>query len=206
MRKSRFTEEQIVAALKLAQTSSVDEVCRKLSISRQTFYAWKKKFGGMDVSDARRFDGTTGGRTFRTLNVIDRFTRECLVIEVDTSITGQRVVAVLALLVAMHGKPQCIRIHNGPKFVSKALDAWAFEHGSRYTSFGPAKSTENGHVERFNGRLRDECLNQDWFLDLADAKKKIELWRKDTTSEVRPHSSLGYLTPMEYINKLRGVA
>ena len=151
------------------------------------------------------FDGTAGGRSFRTLNVIDRFTRECLVIEVDTSITGQRVVAVLALLVAMRGKPQSIRIDNGPEFISKALDAWAFEHGIALHFIRPAKPAENGHIESFNGRLRDECLNQNWFVDLAEAKEKIELWRKDY-NEVRPHSSLGYLTPMEYINQLRGVA
>ncbi len=151
------------------------------------------------------FDGTAGGRTFRTLNVIDRFTRECLVIEVDTSITGQRVVAVLALLVAMGGKPQNIRIDNGPEFISKALDAWAFEHGIALHFIRPAKPTENGHIESFNGRLRDECLNVNWFVDLADAKEKIELWRRDY-NEVRPHSSLGYLTPIEYVTRWRGVA
>jgi putative transposase len=151
------------------------------------------------------FDGTAGGRSFKTLNVIDRFTRECLVIEVDTSITGHRVVAVLSLLVAMRGKPQSIRIDNGPEFISKALDAWAFEHHVALHFIRPAKPTENGHIESFNGKLRDECLNQNWFTDLADAKEKIELWRKDY-NEVRPHSSLGYLTPMEYINQLRGVA
>ena len=151
------------------------------------------------------FERTAGGRTFKTLNVIDRFTRECLVIEVDTSITGQRVVAVLALLVAMQGKPQSIRVDNGPEFISKALDSWAFENGISLHFIRPAKPTENGHIESFNGRLRDECLNQNWFTDLADAKEKIELWRKDY-NEVRPHSSLGYLAPIEYIKQLRGVA
>jgi putative transposase len=150
-------------------------------------------------------DGTAGGRNFRTLNVVDRFTRECLVIEVDTSITGHRVVAVLALLVAMKGKPQSIRVDNGPEFISKALDAWAFENGIALHFIKPGKPTENGHIESFNGKLRDECLNVNWFIDIADAKEKIELWRKDY-NEVRPHSSLGYLTPMEYINQLRGVA
>src|SRR3954468_1892674 len=125
------------------------------------------------------FDGTAGGRTFRSLNVIDRFTRECLVIEVDTAITGQRVVAVLALVVAMRGKPQSIRIDNGPEFISKVLDAWAFEQGIALQFIRPAKPTENGHIESFNGRLRDECLNVSWFADLADAKEKIELWRRD---------------------------
>jgi len=150
-------------------------------------------------------DGTAGGRTFRTLNVIDRLTRECLVIEVDTSLTGQRVVAVLALLVAMRGKPQSIRVDNGPEFISTALDAWACEKGIALHFIHPGKPTENGQVESFNGKLRDECLNTNWFTDLTDAKEKIEVWRRDY-NEVRPHSSLGYRTPIEYFNQLRGVA
>jgi putative transposase len=150
-------------------------------------------------------DGTAGGRTFRTLNIVDRVTRECLSIEVDTSITGKRVVAVLALLVAIHGKPESIRVDNGPEFISAALDAWACATGVALHFIRPGKPTENGHIESFNGRLRDECLNVNWFIDLADAKERIELWRRDY-NEVRPHSSLGYLTPMEYINQLRGVA
>jgi putative transposase len=151
------------------------------------------------------FDGTAGGRAFRTLNVVDRFTRECLLIEIDTSITGQRVVAVLALLVAMVGKPESIRVDNGPEFISKALDAWAFANDVALHFIRPGRPTENGHIESFNGKLRDECLNVNWFVDLADARERIELWRRDY-NEVRPHSSLGYLTPVEYIHKLRGVA
>jgi putative transposase len=150
-------------------------------------------------------DGTAGGRIFRTLNVVDRFTRECLVIEVDTSITGRRVVAVLALLVAMRGKPQSIRVDNGPEFISSALDAWACEEQISLHFIRPGKPTENAHVESFNGKLRDECLNTNWFVDLADAKEKIEIWRKDY-NEVRPHSSLGYLAPIEYIKQCVGVA
>jgi putative transposase len=151
------------------------------------------------------FDGTAAGRTFRTLNVVDRYTRECLGIEVDTSITGHRVVAVLSFLVAMRGKPASIRVDNGPEFISKALDAWAYAQGVSLHFIRPGKPVENGHIESFNGRLRDECLNQSWFEDLVEAKQKIELWRRDY-NEVRPHSSLGYLTPMEYIGQLRGVA
>lgn len=150
-------------------------------------------------------DGTAAGRTFRTLNVVDRFTRECLVIEVDTSITGHRVVAVLALLVAMRGRPDSIRVDNGPEFISTVLDAWACEQQISLHFIRPGKPSENGHIESFNGKLRDECLNTNWFVDLADAQEKIELWRRDY-NEVRPHSSLGYLSPTEYINQLRGVA
>jgi putative transposase len=150
-------------------------------------------------------DGTAGGRTFRTLNVVDRFTRECLVIEVDTSITGKRVTAVMRLLSAMRGKPQTIRVDNGPEFISKALDAWAFESGVQLHFIQPGKPTQNGHIESFNGKFRDECLNQSWFTDIADAREQIELWRNDY-NQVRPHSALGNLSPIEYVKQLRGVA
>ena len=146
-------------------------------------------------------DGTAGGRTFRTLNVVDRLTRECLVIEVETPIIGQRVVSVLALLVAMRGKPDSIRVDNGPEFIGTALDAWSCEQRISQHFIRPGKPTKNGHIESFNGRLRDECFNTNWCVDLADAREKIELWRKDY-NEVRPHSSLGYLTPSEYIHQL----
>jgi putative transposase len=145
------------------------------------------------------------GRTFRTLNIVDRFTRECLAIEVDTSLTGRRVAAVLGLLVAMRGAPQNIRVDNGPEFISSALDAWACEQNVSLQFSRPGKPTENAHVESFNGKLRDECLNTNWFTDIFDAREKIELWRKDY-NEARPHSALGYSTPLEYINQLAGVA
>lgn len=137
------------------------------------------------------FDGTAGGRTFRTLNVIDRFTRECLVIEVDTSIRGQRVVAVLALLIATRGKPQSIRIDNGPEFISKALDAWAFEHGIALHFIRPAKPSENGHIESFNGRLRDELLNETLFKSLPHARAVLEAWRRDYNEQRPRRSSAG---------------
>jgi putative transposase len=150
-------------------------------------------------------DGIANGKTFRTLNIVDRFTRECLAIEVDTSLVGARVVAALSLLVATHGKPQNIRVDNGPEFISIVLDAWACENGVALHFINRGKPTENGHIESFNGKLRDECLNTNWFTNLFDAQRRIELWRKDY-NEVRPHSSLNYLTPMEYIDHLRRVA
>jgi putative transposase len=150
-------------------------------------------------------DGIANGRTFRTLNIVDRFTRECLAIEVDTSLTGSRVVAVLALLVAMRGRPQKIRVDNGPEFISVVLDAWAWENQVALHFINRGKPTQNGHIESFNGKLRDECLYTNWFTSLHDAQRRIELWRRDY-NEVRPHSSLNYLTPIEYINQLRRVA
>jgi putative transposase len=92
-----------------------------------------------------------------------------------------------------------------PEFISKALDAWAFENGVKLHFIQPGKPTQNGHVESFNGKFRDECLNQSWFTDLADAKEQIELWRNDY-NHVRPHSALGNLSPIEYVRQLRGVA
>jgi putative transposase len=115
------------------------------------------------------------------------------------------VAAVLALLVAMVGKPESIRVDNGPEFISKALDAWAFASEVALHFIRPGRPTENGHIESFNGKLRDECLKVNWLADLADARERIELWRRDY-NEVRPHSSLGYMTPVEYIHQLRGVA
>jgi putative transposase len=111
---------------------------------------------------------------------------------------------VLALLVALRGKPQSIRVDNGPEFISSALDAWACEQEISLHFIHPSRPTENAHVESFNGKLRDECLNSNWFVDLADAQEKIELWRRDY-NEVRPHSSLGYLAPIEYIKQCGGV-
>lgn len=150
-------------------------------------------------------DGLASGRRFRALTVVDRYSRESLVIEVDFSLTGRRVVAVLNLLIAIRGKPESIRVDNGPEFISQALDAWAFEKKVKLHFIRPGKPTENAHVESFNGRLRDECLNENWFVDMEDAREKIELWRRDY-NEVRPHSSLGNRTPMEYIKQCGGLA
>ena len=157
--------------------------------------AWAMDFVSESTADARRF---------RTLNIVDRFSRDCLAIEVDTSITGRRVVAVLDLLVATYGIPESIHIDNGPEFISRVLDAWAFERKVQLLFIRPGKPTENAHIESFNGRFRDECLNQNWFIDLADAREKIELWRNDY-NEVRPHSALGNRTPMEYLKDCGGV-
>jgi len=136
---------------------------------------------------------------------MDRFTRECLAIEVDTSLTGRRVVAVLNLLVATRGQPQSIRVDNGPEFISQVLDTWAFERGVALHFIRPGKPIENAHAESFNARFRDQCLAEHWFTNLADAREKIELWRRDY-NEVRPHSALGNRTPIEYVTQCAGLA
>lgn len=146
-------------------------------------------------------DSLGDGRVFRTLNIVDDLTRECLAIEVDTSISGFRVARVLSSIIADRGKPQRIVCDNGPEFTSKALDAWANARGVELHFIRPGKPIENAYAESFNGRFRDECLNQNWFVSLGDARSKIAAWRTDY-NEVRPHSSLGNLTPIEFRNRL----
>ena len=113
------------------------------------------------------------------------------------SLNGQRVVAVLERL-KESGLPQTIKVDNGSEFISKALDAWAHRHGVKLEFSRPGKPTDNAFIESFNGRLRQECLNQNWFLSLADARETIENWRQDY-NDYRPHSSLGQQTPSEFV-------
>ena len=139
-------------------------------------------------------DALSDGRSFRALNLIDAFTRQCLAIETDTSLGGERVVRVLDNVVARCGKPQVMQIDNGPEFRSKALDLWASKNSVKLHFIEPGKPTQNGLIESFNGRFRDECLNQEWFASLQEARQLIEEWRVSYNTQ-RPHSSLGYLPP-----------
>ena len=148
-------------------------------------------------------DALSSGRRFRTLNIVDDYTRECLAIEVDTSLGGVRVVRVLEELKQRRGLPRQIRSDNGPEFVSRAVDQWAYEQGLQWHTIQPGRPMENGYVESFNGRFRDECLNENWFRDLADAREKIAQWKQDY-NEKRPHSSLQYRTPVEFAAQAAG--
>ena len=137
------------------------------------------------------------------MNIVDDYTRECLAIEVDTSLGGVRVVRVLEELKHRRGLPRQIRSDNGPEFVSRAVDQWAYEQGLQWHTIQPGRPMENGYVESFNGRFRDECLNENWFSDLADAREKIAEWKQDY-NEKRPHSSLQYRTPVEFAAQAAG--
>src|SRR5450631_3860285 len=148
-------------------------------------------------------DALSSGRRFRTLNIVDDYTRECLAIEVDTSLGGVRVVRVLEELKHSRGLPRQIRSDNGPEFVSRAVDQWAYEQGLQWHTIQPGRPMENGYVESFNGRFRDECLNENWFSSLADAREKIARWKQDY-NETRPHSSLQYRTPVEFAAQVAG--
>ena len=149
-------------------------------------------------------DQLANGRTIRVFNVVDDFTRQCLAMEVDTSLNGVRVTRVLDRLVARHGHPQRIVMDNGPEFTGKALDRWAWEHRVQLAFIEPGKPVQNAFVESFNGTCRNECLNESWFLSLADARKIIENWRIDYNNQ-RPHSSLGGRTPSEFATAIQTI-
>ena len=142
-------------------------------------------------------DGLAHGRRFRCLNVVDDYTRECLAIEVDTSLPGLRVKQVLERLREMRGLPTSITVDNGPEFAGKVLDAWAYKTGVTLSFIRPGKPVENAYIESFNGRFRDECLNEHWFVSMQHARHLIEEWRIEYNTE-RPHSSLGYLAPAQF--------
>ncbi len=150
-------------------------------------------------------DQLVGGTRLRAFNVVDDFTRECLAIEVDTSLSGFRVARVLERIVDLRGLPELIVTDNGSEFTSKALDAWAYQRDVGLHFIRPGKPVENAYIESFNGKLRDECLNENWFTDLDDARSKIEAWRTDY-NDVRPHSSLDNRTPTEFAKGTTGLA
>lgn len=145
-------------------------------------------------------DSIVTGRRFRALTIVDDYSRECPAIEVDTSLGGVRVVEVLERLGEARGLPKTITMDNGPEFAGRLLDEWAYRNGVKLNFIRPGKPVDNAFVESFNGRLRDECLNENWFISLKEARSIIETWRMDY-NVARPHSSLGGLTPQEFVGK-----
>ena len=145
-------------------------------------------------------DSLSDGRKFRCLTIVDDFSRESVEIFVEKSIPGHRVAQVLDGLGGARGLPETIVCDNGPEFAGGALDWWAHERGVKIAFIRPGKPVENAFIESFNGKFRDECLNENWFVSLRDAKEKIETWRRDYNLN-RPHSSLGNLSPEEFMRK-----
>lgn len=142
------------------------------------------------------------GRRFRVLAVLDIFSRECVVLFADFSIPGTAVTHALEIAAIERGEfPDSIVVDNGSEFTGKAMDQWAFENKIKIEFIRPGKPQENGFIESFNGKFRDECLNEHWFLSLEDARRTIEEWRIDY-NENRPHTSLGDLTPKEFAGQL----
>ena len=147
------------------------------------------------------FDACANGQQLKCLTVIDEFTRECLAIDVAGSIRSARVIEVLAKLVSVHGAPRYLRSDNGSEFLSRAILKWLGEQNVQTALIDPGKPWQNGTNESFNGKFRDECLSMEWFRNRVDAKIVIENWRRHY-NEVRPHSSLGQLTPVQFKQQL----
>ncbi len=147
----------------------------------------------MDFVHDQLFDG----RRIRVLTVVDQWSREAVAVEARFSFTGHAVAEVLEAWVRKHGAPASITVDHGTEFTSKALEAWAWSRGVALDFIRPGKPTENGYIESFNGRLRDECLNVQQFTSLKHAQALMEAWRTDYNHQ-RPHGSLGHLTPVEY--------
>lgn len=172
---------------------------KKLSEARAPITDMPKRIDecwAMDFVSDQLYDG----KRFRALTLIDVFSRECLDIYVGKSITGEMVTSVLDDVAEVRGFPERIKVDNGPEFISKALDAWAYFKNVDLDFSRPGKPTDNPHIESFNGTFRDECLNANWFMSMEDAKEKIFEWKIDY-NELRPHSALTYLTPAEFARK-----
>lgn len=150
----------------------------------------------MDFMSDSLFDG----KRFRTLNIIDHFTKFSPAIEVASSMTGRCLVRILDKVEFLHGLPKEIVVDNGPEFVSKHLLRWAKDKGVNIHHIDPGKPTQNAFVESFNGKFRNECLNENWFYSIREARKVIENWRQYYNHH-RPHSAIGYVPPVAFARK-----
>ena len=148
-------------------------------------------------------DGLASGRMVRILSVVDAYTRECLALEADTSLGSRRVTRVLERLIGERGRPESVRSDNGPEFTSRRMLAWAEDWKVGLVHIQPGRPMQNGHVESFHGRLRDECLNASWFRTMNDVRYTLAAWREEYNCD-RPHSALDYRTPMEFKLALEG--
>ena len=142
-------------------------------------------------------DHTERGGRLRLLNVLDEYTRECLAIRVEASIPASKVIETLEWLFLIRGVPEHIRSDNGPEFIAGAVQKWLRENECGTLYIEPGSPWENGHIESFNGKLRDECLNMEIFVNMKEAEAVLEAWREEY-NERRPHSALGYQTPAEF--------
>ena len=146
----------------------------------------------MDFVSDQLFDN----RRLRVLVILENYTRECLVLEVNARIRGIDVVTTLERITREHGFPKRIKVDNGPEFISKDFDRWAYWNHVELDFSRPGKPSDNALVEAFNSRFRQECLNQHWFISLEDARRKLSDWQNEYNTE-RPHSALGYRAPLE---------
>lgn len=150
-------------------------------------------------------DTLSNGQTFRTFNVLDVFSRECLCVVPRTSFTSAAVTELLDAVIAKHGRPEAITCDNGCEFTSRHFDAWAYEQRVAIDFIMPGKPVQNGYIESFNARLREECMSATWFMSLEHATTVLDAWVRDY-NEVRPHSALANLAPLEYIALIAGTS
>ena len=183
-----YTEEALQLRSKLPKRRKMRVTRRERFTPRRPNDAWCMDF----VSDQ-----LTNGQRFRALTIVDVFSREALAIQVGQSLRGEHVVDVCNQLVAQRRTPKRVFVDNGSEFSGRLLDLWAYHHGVQIDFSRPGKPTDNCFIETFNGSLRDECLNVNWFESLEDAKEKIEGWRRDY-NESRPHQALNEQTPAEF--------
>lgn len=147
------------------------------------------------------FDRIAGGRSLKILGIVDDGTHEAVAVHPEHAMGGDHLVRVLEKICASRGYPQIIRSDNAKEFTGKAMLTWAHKHHIKLRLIEPGKPNQNAYIESFNGRFRDECLNEHWFLDLAHARSIIETWRREYNDE-RPKKKLGGLTPTQYAKKL----
>lgn len=145
-------------------------------------------------------DMTEKGRPIRILNIVDEYSRECLVIKAGRSITSDDVIEVLEYLALTRGMAEYLRSDNGPEFIAKAVKEWLNTHGTKSLFINPGSPWENSYIESFNGKLRDECLNQEVFSSIEQAQEVLEAWRVEYNN-YRPHSSLGGISPRAYAQR-----
>jgi len=171
---------------------------KRVSVSRQPTLSPSR----LNESWAMDFmsDSLASGRRFRIFNVVDALSREGLASEVDTSLPAVRVIQALEEIALLRGYPARITLDNGPEFRSVKLDAWAYEHGVALEFIQPGKPIQNAVMESYNGRMRDELLNQHWWRSIAEARNAVDAYREDF-NEVRPHSALDNQTPGEFARR-----
>lgn len=183
-----YREESLQLPRKRGRKRGVNNRANILIVPSEPNERWSMDFMSDSLCDGRRF---------KILTVVDDFTRECVVIEVDAGITGERVIRTLEWLKETIGLPGMLVMDNGPEFTSRAMLVWSKPAGVKLHFIDPGRPVQNAFIESFNGKLRDECLNQHWFVSLEEARRIIKLWRIDYNT-TRPHSSLGYMTPQAF--------
>jgi putative transposase len=148
------------------------------------------------------FDQLSDGRRIKLMTLVDEFTRESLAVEAERSIKGVDVIRILEKVIASRGKPNELQSDNGSEFTCNAMLSWTHQHEINWRYIDPGKPTQNSYIESFNGKTRDECLNENWFETLSEAKALIEIWKNDY-NETRPYSALGGLSPSVFAKEVR---